>query len=246
MLALILAVSFSTEAKVKSDARYNIIYIGNSITYGALHADRNLTAPPAVATREASKKIPQISGQNNCGRSGATTVDFLPALNRDFRRLQVSDFSYHHDIRVLTDNTAQSGGKGDSDLVVHLDLAQTGSFVFHRVFDGDDLFTGIVELIDNAVQGGGLTAPRGAHNKDDSVGDLDKFFKLGKMFLRHAEGLEVKTQSALIQKSQNDTFTGKDGNGTDTHIKFSTSQFHIGTSILRQTAFGDIQTAQKF
>ena len=33
-LALLLAVSFSTEAKVKSDARYNIIYIGNSITYG--------------------------------------------------------------------------------------------------------------------------------------------------------------------------------------------------------------------
>ena len=100
-LALLLAVSFSTEAKVKSDARYNIIYIGNSITYGALHADRNLTSPPAVATREASKKIPQISGQNNCGRSGATTVDFLPALNRDFRRVE----------KAIADFKSQEGGE---------------------------------------------------------------------------------------------------------------------------------------
>ena len=86
-LALLLAVSFSTEAKVKSDARYNIIYIGNSITYGALHEDPKETSPAVLSTAALMNKL-YVANQANCGRSGATTVDFLPSMNRDFKRVE--------------------------------------------------------------------------------------------------------------------------------------------------------------
>lgn len=66
----------------------NVIFIGNSITYGARHADRSRTAPPVVA----AARVARITGCGvefrNCGRSGATTVDFLPERDADFRRVE--------------------------------------------------------------------------------------------------------------------------------------------------------------
>lgn len=89
------ALGLSVEAKERAQqTSYNIIYIGNSITYGAMHPDRAKTAPPAVATAAVAKKVEGVEDFRNCGRSGATTVDFLPALNRDFKRVEksIADF----------------------------------------------------------------------------------------------------------------------------------------------------------
>lgn len=93
-LTLLVAVCMGVEAKKpQGDVQYNIIYLGNSITYGALHADRNKTAPPVVATAEVMKKY-EVLNSANCGRSGATTVDFLPSMNRDFKRVEKAIAKY--------------------------------------------------------------------------------------------------------------------------------------------------------
>jgi lysophospholipase L1-like esterase len=57
----------------------NIVFVGNSITYGALHEHRELTAPPAVCARWLSGR-PAIDTVYfaNCGRSGRTSFHFLP------------------------------------------------------------------------------------------------------------------------------------------------------------------------
>lgn len=57
----------------------NIVFIGNSITYGALHQQRELTAPPAQCARWLSQQegIDTVY-YKNCGRSGRTTYHFLP------------------------------------------------------------------------------------------------------------------------------------------------------------------------
>lgn len=57
----------------------NIVFIGNSITYGALHEQRELTAPPVRCARWLS----QQEGVDtvylaNCGRSGKTSYHFVP------------------------------------------------------------------------------------------------------------------------------------------------------------------------
>lgn len=57
----------------------NVVFIGNSITYGALHSERELTSPPKQCAR-------WLSGQegidtiyfSNCGKNGRTTYHFLP------------------------------------------------------------------------------------------------------------------------------------------------------------------------
>jgi hypothetical protein len=57
----------------------NIVFIGNSITYGALHQQRELTAPPVQCARWLCQReeIDTVYFKN-CGRSGKTTYHFLP------------------------------------------------------------------------------------------------------------------------------------------------------------------------
>ena len=57
----------------------NIVFIGNSITYGALHEQREITAPPAQCARWLSQReeIDTVYFRN-CGRSGKTSYHFLP------------------------------------------------------------------------------------------------------------------------------------------------------------------------
>ena len=89
VLTVCFVVSLGVLAKerAKEEVRYNIIYIGDSITYGALHEDPKETSPAVLSTAEVMNKL-YVANQANCGRSGATTVDFLPSMNRDFKRVE--------------------------------------------------------------------------------------------------------------------------------------------------------------
>ena len=57
----------------------NVVFIGNSITYGALHQNRDVTAPPAQCGLWLSQQegIDTVYISNG-GRSGRTTYHFLP------------------------------------------------------------------------------------------------------------------------------------------------------------------------
>ena len=57
----------------------NIVFIGNSITYGALHEQRDVTAPPVQYARWLCQReeIDTVYFRN-CGRSGRTSYHFLP------------------------------------------------------------------------------------------------------------------------------------------------------------------------
>jgi|SRR6185312_910779 len=65
----------------------NIVFIGNSITYGARLANPVAEAPPvaAVAYLRRQPGIGEVSWSNQ-GKSGATTVDFLPPASQLFSK----------------------------------------------------------------------------------------------------------------------------------------------------------------
>lgn len=56
----------------------NIIFIGNSITYGAYHEHPELTAPPVFTAKRLARMTGRKVNYRSCGVSGATTSDFLP------------------------------------------------------------------------------------------------------------------------------------------------------------------------
>ena len=81
MRRLLLSLSFVFFAFSFSEAQRsaNIVFIGNSITYGALHEQRELTAPPVLCAHWLSQQdgIDTVYFKN-CGRSGKTSYHFLP------------------------------------------------------------------------------------------------------------------------------------------------------------------------
>ncbi|MDR1455690.1 MAG: GDSL-type esterase/lipase family protein [Tannerella sp.] len=65
-----------------------VVYIGNSITQGALIDAPEHNAPPAQASRYLSgQKDIDLRGFSNQGVSGQTTVDFLPAQQTRFPKV---------------------------------------------------------------------------------------------------------------------------------------------------------------
>jgi len=70
--------------------------------------------------------------------------------------------SWAHDV-------AQAGGEGQPDLRIHVDLIDPVHLIFHGIFDGDDLFVGLIDALERGIQRGRFTAPRGAGDQQNSV-----------------------------------------------------------------------------
>lgn len=62
----------------------NIVFIGNSITQGALLQNPKVEAPPVQASQYIEQVTKQPITYRNCGISGTTTLDFLPVAERQF------------------------------------------------------------------------------------------------------------------------------------------------------------------
>lgn len=93
LLLICLFVSVGMQAEERS---YNLVFIGNSITYGALHQKRELTAPPVKCAQWLSHQegIDTVYFVN-CGRSGRTTYHFLP---RTADVIPAGDKTYFSDV----------------------------------------------------------------------------------------------------------------------------------------------------
>ncbi len=75
LVLLFLLVAFSP---LTAQERH-IIFIGNSITQGVILEDPKSSSPPAQTMSWLSTQSDLPFGFTNCGVSGKTTVDFLPA-----------------------------------------------------------------------------------------------------------------------------------------------------------------------
>ncbi len=85
-LSLVLTVICSSRA-VPTDSLH-IVFVGNSITQGALLAHPAAEAPPATAAAYLGARCPALHVDfSNCGVSGSTTVDFLPVADKLFPRV---------------------------------------------------------------------------------------------------------------------------------------------------------------
>jgi lysophospholipase L1-like esterase len=98
----------------------NIVFIGNSITYGALLNNPATEAPPAVACaylrQQSNIGVVEFSNQ---GHSGYTTVDFLPATGKTFQQVEQAANAFANkkallifSIKLGTNDSAIQGPNG--------------------------------------------------------------------------------------------------------------------------------------
>ena len=108
------------KGQVKS-RHLDIVYFGNSITQGVQLGDPAEEAPPACATRYILKMNGVESARFlNRGRSGFTTVNFLPTAEGELSKAIAAVHEFHTDhsrqlvfsIMLGTNDSAEEGPKG--------------------------------------------------------------------------------------------------------------------------------------
>ncbi|TFF34843.1 lipolytic protein G-D-S-L family [Mucilaginibacter psychrotolerans] len=118
ILCLLICI-FSMATTHAQTRNLNIVYIGNSITYGAGLDSPATQAPPVVASAWLGKQkdVAAVSFSNQ-GHSGYTTLDFLPGTPAFVAVVQAAKAFTNHDaqlifsIKIGTNDSAVTGTHG--------------------------------------------------------------------------------------------------------------------------------------
>jgi len=125
LVLLFLLVAFSP---LTAQERH-IIFIGNSITQGVILEDPKSSSPPAQTMSWLSTQSDLPFGFTNCGVSGKTTVDFLPAKGTQFGNvLKAADAAQAGGARLIFSvmlGTNDSAIRGPLGAPVHPEQYQT-------------------------------------------------------------------------------------------------------------------------
>lgn len=120
LFIIILCACFSISAFSQNKKNVHVVFIGNSITEGSHLENPKQEAAPIRAYEylEKQEKIETLK-YINCGRSGATTIDFLPATETLFGNVKkAADELYADDATLVfsmmlgTNDSAEKGPKG--------------------------------------------------------------------------------------------------------------------------------------
>ena len=143
---------------MRTDAAHEALRAGKN------HGGRNQKRRDAhvVEARDGAGRVIAVHGAKHlmAGERG---------FDGDFGGLGVADFADHDDVRVLAQNGAQGIGKRQADVLFGRHLVDAGNLKFHRVFDGDDVVNGVVQLVERGVKRRGFAGTGRAGDENQSV-----------------------------------------------------------------------------
>ena len=167
------------------------------------------------------------------------------AAQADFDRLLIAHLPHQQDVRVLPQGGPQYGGKIQTDLRVDLNLVDARQAVLHRVFDRDHLVSGLIQLGEGSVQGGGLAAPGGTGDHYHAVRAPQLTTETLQQQLRHPGVVQRQQARRLIQQTHDHGFAVLHRHGRHPHVDLMTPDPHVEPAILRQPLLGDVETRQQ-
>src|ERR1700704_6125626 len=121
------------------------------------------------------------------------------SLNGDAAGLQVSNFSQHDDVRILTKERLERRGERHADLGTDEHLIDSKQVVLDRVLGRHDVDVDVVDLGESRIQRRRLTRPRRTGDEHHSVRVRDRFHQLAFGTGLDSEGPEVQRQVALVE-----------------------------------------------
>src|SRR2546427_9920355 len=103
----------------------------------------------------------------------STLFPYTTLFRSDLGRFEVADLADEDHVGVLAHDVAQTGREREPDLRLHGDLVHALQLVLDGVLDRDDLAVRRVDLVEGAVERGGLAGARRPGDEDDPVRALD-------------------------------------------------------------------------
>ncbi len=201
---------------------------GNQITGGA-HVDQ--------AVGGADRVVGVQGRQNQVTSHGGAQTDLGGFL--------IAHLANQDDVRVLPQGGAQHTGEGEVDLEVDLHLVDARQAVFHRIFDGDDFFAGVVEFGQHGVEGGRFAAAGWASDQHHAVGFAHDPPQPSQDVWRHAHVVQPENALRLIEQAHYHGFAVNGWHGGQTHIHAAVAHPHVEAPVLWHAAFGDVEAAHE-
>src|SRR4030095_3713507 len=155
-----------------------------------------------------------------------------------------ADFADHNYIRILAHDRAQAVGERKADLRFNLDLIYTAKLIFHRIFDGNDLLTGIVDLLQGSVERRRFTTTGRPGNEHHPMRLGDHFIKLFEDCGRKTQSIHLSKDLRALQQTNDHAFTVQGGNSGNTEIDIFPRKSDLDASVLGQPALCDIELRQ--
>ena len=159
----------------------------------------------------------------------------------NFRCLTVSNLSHTDDIRILSKNGSESGGEGQSQLLVDLHLRCPGDIVLHGVLQCNEIGIFGQELIHQRIHGAGLSGAGGAHDHNDAGTKPQKPIQLGILRLRHADAAAIELLTVPHQNTNNNFLAVNGRQCRHTEIHLGAHELQLRPAVLGHPTLHNVQ-----
>src|SRR5579863_4015006 len=184
---------------------------------------------------------------------GENQVAGKRGLNRNLRSLGVANFVDHDLVRIVTQNGAQSAGKGQTLFLIDRDLRDAANLIFDRVLDGDDfVFVGL-DLADGCVQRRGFTAPSWSRDQHHAIRFLDVAAEFAQIVFVEAHNVESEFVELLahrffVEYAEHSVFAVDRRHDRNAEIDrpLGAAVANAETAVLGHATLGDVQLAHHF
>ena len=139
-------------------------------------------------------------------------------LDGNLGSFNIANFSYHNDIRVLPENVAKTIGKGKIYLGLYLHLSNAGQLILNGVLHGEYVSFFAIKLVDGCVESGGLAAAGRTGEQDYAMWNFNKITEAVEHLRAKAYVIQSKFASALIEQSEDNSFSAGGGNYGNANI----------------------------
>ena len=167
-------------------------------------------------------------------------------LNGNFCGFNISYLSHKYNIRILPYNRAQPLCKGNTCFCINLDLTYSFKIIFHRVFNGNNIFIRRVDFWKCSIKSCSFTASCGTCYKDNTIIETYNFIYQSVIFPGEAKPWKFKKISWFIQQSHDHTFAIGCWNCWNSDINFLFTNSNLGSAILGYSFFGNIHAGHNF
>ena len=132
----------------------------------------------------------------------------------------------------------------EADLVLDLHLVDAGEVILDRIFGGDDLGVGAVELVERGVERGRLARTRGTGDEDDAVGAANQVFELPEIVFGEPQLPDADLDVVFVEDPHHDRLAVVGGQDADAEIVVFAVGGELDPAVLRAAALGDVELGE--
>ena len=147
----------------------------------------------------------RIEGVNQVAVNNKAGLTFANGLRSILR--QDPNIIMVGEIRVLTQNTAQSVGKGKARFIIDSYLIDAFNTIFDRIFNSNDVFIRIVDIGERRVQSCRFAAAGRTCDKYDAIGRVEQTAIQLHILRCESQIIDINRSRRFIKNTHNNLFT---------------------------------------